>query len=258
MTTTDRATDQWVRRLTQGGVPTTRLVALPHAGGSASFFLPLAQALGPDVEVLGIQYPGRQDRHTEKMIDNVPELVEEIHPRITTWTDLPLVLFGHSMGAVLAFELARLLEQAPSSSMAGLIVSGRRAPSIRREDDNVHRLDDQGLIAEIRSLNGTDAAFLDDDELVRMILPVVRNDYKAIETYRYRPGPALRCPVHVLTGDADPRVSVNEARAWRDHTDGAFQFRIFTGGHFYLTTHAPEVAKVISGTVDEFAAGYRV
>ncbi|GAA3291309.1 hypothetical protein GCM10020295_07810 [Streptomyces cinereospinus] len=109
----------------------------------------------------------------------------------------------------------------------------------------MHLGDDEQLLAEIVKMEGTDPAMLSDPEVVRMILPAFRGDYKAAETYRYRPGPALRCPVLALTGDADPQVTVAEAEAWREHTTGPFDLRVFPGGHFYLNQHAGDVVALI-------------
>ena len=126
-----------------------------------------------------------------------------------------------------------------------LFASGRRAPSCRR-DESVHKLDDDGVIAEVRKLGGTNAAVLGDEEILRMALPAIRNDYRAAETYVQRPGPKLATPITVLTGDADPKTTLAEARAWQDHTDGGFELKVFNGGHFFLADHQPEVLRLIS------------
>lgn len=249
MAAPDGGGGSWIRRLGPESPGAPRLVAFPHAGGSANVYLPLARILSPEMDVFGVQYPGRQDRMAEKLIDNVPELAEQIFHRLVTWTQHPLVLFGHSMGAIVAFEVARRLEQFGTVPLAGLVVSGRRAPSIQRDDDDVHLRDDRGVIAEIRSLDGTDQAFLQDEELLQMILPVVRNDYKTIETYRYQPGPKLRCPLTALLGEADPKAGFEESMGWRDHASGLFHLRSFPGGHFYLNGRMNDVGKEISSMV---------
>jgi surfactin synthase thioesterase subunit len=111
----------------------------------------------------------------------------------------------------------------------------------------VHLRDDAGLIAEVRRLAGTNARVFDDEELVRMVLPAIRADYRAAETYRYRPGPALSCPLSALTGDADPKASVDEVGRWRERTTGPFSLRVFSGGHFFLSDNRNAVAAVVSG-----------
>ncbi|MFD0384904.1 thioesterase II family protein [Streptomyces stramineus] len=217
----DKAEDNalWIRRFHPRPDSDVRLVCLPHAGGSASFFFPMSQAMPASVDVLCVQYPGRQDRRLEPLIDNIPDLADQVFAALRPWADRPMVLFGHSMGATLAFEVARRFERA-GIVLAGIYASGRRAPSVPRTE-TVHRRDDDGVIAELRYLSGTDSEILGDEEILRMVLPAIRADYTAIETYAYEPGELLHCPVVALTGDEDPKVSLAEAEAWADHTEGS-------------------------------------
>ncbi|MEU9481760.1 alpha/beta fold hydrolase [Streptomyces sp. NPDC048191] len=235
----------WVRRYHPAPEARTRLVCLPHAGGGATYYFPLSAALAPAVEALAVQYPGRQDRHREPCVDSLPELARQLVPRLLPWTDRPLALFGHSMGASLAFEVARLLEHEHGITPAALFASARRAPSRHREE-SLHLRGDAELVREVQRLSGTDSQLLADPEVLSMVLPAIRNDYKAAETYRYVPGPGLSCPVTALIGDDDSRVTVEEARAWADHTTGTFALRVYDGGHFYLNHHIEAVAREIS------------
>lgn len=235
---------RWIRRFCAAPESPVQLACLPHAGGSATYFLPVAQALSPAIDVLAVQYPGRQDRRAEPGVDNLQELAAQIYEPLRAWAERPLALFGHSMGATLAFEVARLME-ADGVPPAHLFLSGRRAPTQTREE-RVHLLDDAGLIAELRRLDGTQSEVLEDEELLRMVLDAVRTDYRAVETYVYRPGPPLESPMTVLVGDADPTTTLEEAQAWRDFTRGAFDLRVFTGGHFFLTAHQTEILRLIT------------
>jgi len=204
--------------------------------------------MSPKVDVLAVQYPGRQDRRSEPCVESLHELADLLVDVVMPWADRPLTLFGHSMGASVAFELALRLE-AKGIVAHGLFVSGRRAPTAHR-DERVHEKDDDGLIAEIKKLNGTDSQLLDDDEVLRMVLPSIRSDYKAAETYRYVPGPKLNSPVLALIGDNDPKVTDAEARRWSEHTTGPFTLNTFSGGHFYLNAHVPAVIDRISAHLD--------
>jgi len=236
----------WIRRFHPAPDSRVRLVCLPHAGGSASFFFPVSQALSPSVDVLSLQYPGRQDRRLDPRIENIGEYADAIAAELKPWLDLPIAFFGHSMGAVLAFEVTRRLEAAdPEFSPVALFASGRRAPS-RYRDENVHRRDDDGIVREMKALSGTDARVLGNEEILRMVMPAIRSDYKAIETYRSEPDAAVRAPITVLTGDSDPRTSRDEAEAWRSHTTGAFDIRVFPGGHFFLANHQAEITNLVS------------
>ena len=244
MTSIDTRTATWLRRYHESPAAGT-LVCLPHAGGSASFFFPVSKALHGVYDVLAVQYPGRQDRRAEPCLPTVEELADHIAPLLRPVAERgPLALFGHSMGATLGFEVALRLE-ASGLVPSALFASGRRAPS-RHRDERVHERDDDGLLAEVRALSGTDDGLLGDDDVVAMILPALRADYRAAETYRCRPGPPLRCPITALVGADDPKVTVDEALSWRDHTTASFTHRVFPGGHFYLVSSATEVIGVLA------------
>jgi surfactin synthase thioesterase subunit len=243
----------WIRRFHAAVPDAPRLVCFPHAGGSASFYFPMSRALAPDFEVLAVQYPGRQDRRAEPLIDNIPETADHVFAELRhlagTGAGAPLTLFGHSMGATVAFEVARRMTGAGLPAPARLFASARRAPSRTRQHDQVHTRDDKGIIDRLRDLSGTDSQLLGDEAIMRMALPAIRNDYKAVETYRADPGTRVDCPVTVLVGDADPSTTLEEAEAWHDHTTRDVEIRVFPGGgHFYLADrdHLAEVVDVIS------------
>ncbi|MCX5381122.1 thioesterase II family protein [Streptomyces sp. NBC_00091] len=243
----------WIRRFHPPAHPGAApvLVVLPHAGGSASFYFPLSRDLAAHAEVLTVQYPGRQERLGEPIPDTVAGLADGVERALAPWRGRPLVLFGHSMGAVLAYELTRRLEAA-GEGPSGLIVSGRRSPLIHRDED-VHTQGDDALLARVHALSGTDAGLLADPEFRAMILPALRSDYRAIETWRHEPGPLLRTPVSVLCGESDPRASVAEAMGWRELTGAAFTFRGFPGGHFYLAGQ-PQHEAVVRAVAEDLAA----
>ncbi|MFG2353520.1 thioesterase II family protein [Streptomyces sp. NPDC048521] len=228
-----------------------RLVCFPHAGGSASFYFPYAKLLRPEIEVLAVQYPGRQDRRGEPCLDRIATLADRAAEVLRVRRpDERLAFFGHSMGAAVAFETARRLERGPGPRVLRLFASGRRAPSVFRPEF-VHRKDDDGLVAELQALSGTDPALLADPEVRALVLPTIRSDYRAIESYRCEPGASVACPVTVLIGDADPRVSVADARAWEGHTSGGFDLRVLPGGHFYLEEQRDVVVAGIRAALRE-------
>jgi surfactin synthase thioesterase subunit len=245
MTTTTTA--DWVRRFSPDPGAPVRLACLPHAGGSATFFYPLAAALTPGVEVLAVQYPGHQDRYKEPCLENMNDLVDGVLAALWPWTDRPLALLGHSMGATIGFEVTRRLEEA-GVVPAALFVSGRRGPT-PEAPGYAGPLDDGSIIAELESTDGFDARVFADDELLAMVMPAIRGDYRALGGYRYRPGPRLRCPVVVLTGDSDPKVSVDQASGWSDVAGETFALRVLPGGHFFVREQTAEVAAVVSRTL---------
>nr|AXL05451.1 thioesterase [uncultured bacterium] len=236
--------EKWVRRFHPAPDAHVRLVCLPHAGGSASFFFPVAKALAPAVEVLAVQYPGRQDRRHEPVVDNIPDLADQILDALRHLGDRPLALFGHSMGAVLGYEVALRMPGAGLPAPTRLFASGRRAPC-RDRAERVHQASDAEIVSEMRTLGGVDAAMLADPEVLEMILPTVRGDYRAVETYRHDPDRKLDCPITVLTGDSDPRVSMDEARAWAEHTTGPTDLEVLPGGHFFLVDQRDHVLELL-------------
>ncbi|MFE4451586.1 thioesterase II family protein [Streptomyces sp. NPDC056796] len=251
MTFPESAQDPWIRTFHPAPQAPHRLVCFPHAGGSASFYFPVSAGLAPEVDVLTVQYPGRQDRRSEPGIVDIGVMADRAAEALLPYAERgPLTLFGHSMGACVAFEVARRLERT-GQGPAHIFASGRRAPSSYR-DENVHRRDDDGIVAEMRAMSGTDARILGDEELLRMVLPAIRSDYRAVETYRAEPDASVNCPVTALIGDDDPWTTHDEARAWEKHTTGPFELMVFSGGHFYLSSRAAEVMAVLE---NHFATG---
>ena len=253
MTTSIDAPLQWLRRYPGPDGPDgstesrPRLLCLPHAGGSASFYFPLARALAEQADVVVVQYPGRQDRRDEPTIDQLPVLAEHVIKAIVELAgeDAPLAIFGHSMGAIVGYEVALGLADRDLPAPSRLFASGRRAPSCYR-NESIHELSDEGLLSALRGLGATDPVLLNDPELQAMILPAVRGDYTAIETYRHTPGRALTCPVTVLVGAADQMVSIDEAASWSGHTTGPTDLQVFPGGHFYLAERSEDVIAAVA------------
>ncbi|MET9853365.1 alpha/beta fold hydrolase [Streptomyces sp. NPDC006450] len=242
MTTTTAITaerDLWIRRFRPARPGAPRLLCLPHAGGSAGFYLPFAQELAPEVNVLAVQYPGRQDRRAEPASLSLTELAEALFRLLDPEDQTPLTLFGHSMGAVVSFELARLLEAA-GRPPAHLVASARRGPHLP-PGPSFHHLGDAALLAEVSRLNGTDVPPLEDEDILRMALPALRADFRAVESHVHTPGPPLTCPVTAMTGTTDPRVPLRDARTWSTTTRGPFTLSLHPGGHFYLVPRHSEV-----------------
>ncbi|MFF8867304.1 thioesterase II family protein [Streptomyces sp. NPDC015139] len=222
----------WIRTLRTAPAGAVRLVCLPHAGGTAHAYRPLAEALGPGTQVLAAQYPGRHDRLGEPPLGNLNMMAGHLAAALSTSRDAPLALFGHSFGALLAYEVAARL-QATGPAPVHLFVSAAPPPSSPR-DAGVHLRDDDGVIAELDRIAGTTVRSAGEEAVLRLLLPAIRADYRAFETYR-DPGHTLTCPVTVLLGATDPLVTPGRAGAWARHTAGPCALRTLPGGHFYLT-----------------------
>ncbi|MFF8875966.1 thioesterase II family protein [Streptomyces massasporeus] len=236
---------QWFRRFADPEPDALRLICFPHAGGAASAYQPLSRRLRPHVEVRAVQYPGRQDRRMETPVADIGELAAVVARKLQDdETAAPLAFFGHSMGALVAYETARILEERGGPSPRRLFLSARGAPGPRRSPHDVLP-DDDAILTAVRRLGGTGVTLLDDPELVAMVLPALRADYAALAAYSWTPREPLHTPVTVLCGDADPVVSVQEASGWRTFTRAETEVRVLPGGHFYVDQRLDDVAEVV-------------
>ncbi|MFE7270604.1 thioesterase II family protein [Streptomyces sp. NPDC057623] len=245
----------WIRRYAPAPDAPVRLVCLPHAGGSAAFYSGVARTLSPRVDVLAVQYPGRLERRREPPMESLTELADALVDELLPWADRDLAVFGHSLGAMVGFEVARRLEARGRAPVA-LLVSGRGAPS-RHRREFTERPADPVLIQQLRRLGGTDPRVFDNEDLVELALPVLRADYELVENYRYRPGPPLSCPVTALNGVDDPKVTTADVEAWREHTTAAFDSVTYPGGHFYLVDRPGEVTGAIADRLARRAGSRR-
>jgi 4'-phosphopantetheinyl transferase len=166
-------------------------------------------------------------------------LIEVLAEALRPYLDRPFAFFGHSLGALVAFELARRLGRDGGPQPVRLFVSGCAAPSIRREGRPIHDLPDPAFREELRRLNGTPAAILDNAELMELLLPTLRADFALCETYAFAPGPHLSFPITSCGGLGDDTTSSQELNAWREQTTGSFRLRMLPGDHFFLQTARP-------------------
>jgi surfactin synthase thioesterase subunit len=234
----------WVRRFQLEPQSKVRLICFPHAGGSASYYSPFTAHLSPQVEVLAIQYPGRQERFLETRIESIPELADAVSSALLQWRDRPFALFGHSMGAFVAFEVARRMQERGVSPLSTFL-SGAPAPS-HRPHKTLHLLDESDLAAELCRMGGTNPELLADQDMQAMILPIARGDIKALETYACAAGAKLDCPIWAFVGTADAEAPVEDAAAWREYTTSDFELKVFPGGHFYLDACRQDVLATVS------------
>jgi medium-chain acyl-[acyl-carrier-protein] hydrolase len=231
---TVRGNGAWVTRPLPRPDARLRLFCLPYAGGGASLFRAWAKQFAADVEVCPVQLPGRESRLFETRYRRIGPLVQALVFELGNEFVRPFALFGHSLGALVAYELARWSQSTGASGLAALYVSGHRAPHLPNRHPMIHTLPDDQFVRELRRLDGTPAEVLEDEELRELMLPLLRADFALAETYEHEPGELLDCPVKAFGGRGDWVVAEDEIVAWRACTRGPFSHRMLPGGHFLV------------------------
>jgi medium-chain acyl-[acyl-carrier-protein] hydrolase len=220
-----------------------RLFCFPHAGGGALLFRQWLTLVPPGLAVLPVQLPGREERYREPALTDFDALLDAAQAALDGHAQRPFGLFGHSMGAIIAFELARRM--APDH----LFVSACRAPHLHDSWPARSTLPTEDLARELTRLGGTPLAVSADDRLLRLLEPTLRADFMMCERYQPAPGRPLQCPIGAFGGADDAETPEESLRAWRVHTGGPFTLRTFPGGHFYLRDHAAELLAMIGADV---------
>lgn len=222
-----------------------RLFCFPYAGGGSSIFRTWNQDLPNWVEVCPVQFPGRENRIQEKPFEKMQELIAATAKALMPYFDLPFAFFGHSMGAWIAYDLACYLRKNNNLLSRHLFVSGRFAPHIP-DPDRLHLLPEKEFKEQLRVYNGTPLAILENDEIMQLIMPLLRADFSVCETYSYTPKEPLECSMSAFSGKDDHMVDIEGLQAWQKHTTSKFRTEIFPGDHFFLRTAQKDLLKFIS------------
>lgn len=229
-----------------------RLFCFPFAGAGAGAYAGWAAHLPAWIEPVGITYPGREARFGEPLLRSLDELVDGLLASLLGAGDRPYAFFGHSMGAYVAFEVARRLTERTAGPEA-LFLSGASAPRSSVQEP-LHTLPPQAFFREVIRLNGIPDEIKAEPALLQLLLPILRADFIACEQHRWRDGPPCSVPLHVFSGDADIRACPERVERWRDSAGGAFQHTRYPGDHFFLRPHAASLAAVIARDLQDLAA----
>lgn len=226
-----------------------RLFCFPFAGGGASIFRTWARALPTTVEVCPVQLPGRENRFRESPYTDVLPLAEILAGQIKRYSQKPYALYGHSMGALLAFELARILQRQNAPLPLTLFLAAHRAAHLSPRRAPIYALPDEELIHAIRRLGGLQEEVMEDQELLDVLLPTLRADLTLCDLYGYSSDTPLNCPFQLYAGRDDTEVPPEDMETWSEHSTQSSSLRIFPGGHFFLRSDGDALMQAIAGAL---------
>ena len=238
---------RWLYRFQPKPNPRLRLICFPWAGGGVTPYWSWPKFLPDDIEVGAVHLPGRDDRSGEAPFTAVPKLVEALAKGLAPWLDIPFACYGHSLGALVAYELLRYLRRSGGPSAKHLFVSARRAPHLQSSEAPCHNLPQEAFVAELmRRYDGIPRQILAEPELLKRFLPVLRADLKAEETYLHVPAEPLDVPITAFGGSEDHCINRENLDAWKCMTGGSFQVHVLAGGHFFLDKAQPQMLRIIA------------
>ncbi len=228
------ADSPWIVDFTPDRRPRVRLLCFPYAGGGANVYRSWVRELPPEVGVSAVQLPGREGRFSEPPLDRVGAVVAKVSEALARLgSPSPLALFGHSMGSVLAFEVARALQLRGDEEPIHLMIAGRTPPSNPTPPRPISGLPDGDFLDELGRLGGTPPQILEEGELMDLMLPMLRADFRMNEGWIPSPGPLLSCPITTFAGRDDPEAPPDSMEGWRRETRGPLTHHVFPGGHFF-------------------------
>ncbi len=225
-----------------------RLFCFPYGGSSPSVFRSWPGYFANKIELTGVLYPGRESRMLEPLVPDIRLIAESLLPDILPRLNKPFAFFGHSMGALIGYELARLLIEKHNCIPQHLFVSGCGAPHIP-DRDPIHNLPEDEFLDELIRLNGMPKEVLENEELLEYALPIIRADFTACADYRSTSNTVISCPITAYGGDEDSRVTVEDLAQWGRYTRTGFEYEILAGDHFFLHDHEEQISSAIEKTL---------
>ncbi len=249
--TENSAQTSWLAYYKPNSKATVRLFCFPYLGGGIHVFRPWTMKLPHFIEVCAIQMPGRGNRVKEPALNRMSSLVDTLSVTISNYLDKPFAFFGHSMGALVGFELARKLRAAYQVEPMHLFVSSSCPPDKIKKEKPIYNLRDAAFLREVRELNEIPDEIFEQPELAQLVLPALRADFAIYQTYSYKPQAPLSCPVTAFGGREDPSVSKSCLNGWRKHTRADFSTRVFSGDHFFLTSSQTALLRSIARSLEK-------
>lgn len=237
---------KWIIRSKPNAQAQARLFCFPYAGGGASLYRMWSSCLPADIEICAVQLPGREQRFTDPPYTQMAPLVHAVADALMPWLDRPYAIFGHSMGALIGFELAHICHQRHLRMPEILFASGCRAPQLPARRPEIHSLPDARFIEEVSAMNGVPQAILAQTELLQLILPWLRADFTLVETYHPVAREPLPCAITAFGGLQDAIVNQDEIAAWSHCTRGNFTRRMVPGDHFFLTSSQDMLTRALA------------
>jgi surfactin synthase thioesterase subunit len=251
-------TGPWILRPRPVENARVRMFGFPYAGVGPSVFRPWTTELPSGLELLIVQLPGREGRWREPALKSISEIVPAVADALMPQLVEPFVFYGHSLGGLIAFEVTRLLRRRGAPLPLRLFLGAHRAPHLPNPHPPIRHLPDLEFIDQIRQrYDGIPQAVLDNPELLELMLPCLRADFHAYETYEYAEEAPLPCPVSAFGGEKDTYVTASEVAGWREQTAGPFRLRMTSGNHFFLQTHRPAIISGIREDLDGVLADAR-
>ena len=236
----------WLSQFKANPAARIRLFCFPYAGGGALTYRNWAENLPPTVEVCPVDLPGRGRRLREAAFTSLRDLVRAAAEALEPHLYEPFAFFGHSMGAIISFELARMIKKERDLKPLHVFVSSRRAPICPSDEPPTYNLPQQEFLEDLRRLNGTPKEVLEHPELLQLLLPILRSDFEVCQTYEYLPGPPLDCPITALGGALDTDVTRAHLECWREMTSSTFRLFMSPGDHFHINSFQPVLLRTLN------------
>ena len=244
--------NDWIIKPIRRINPKLRLFCFPFAGSSALVtYKFLADNLNAEIEVCYVEFPGRGSRIAEQLISDLNSAVTQIAESITEHLDIPFIFLGHSMGALVSYELTHYLRTHLSFQPEKLYLSAHRAPSTIREGKLMHKLGKEEFLTEIINIKGVSKDILEHEELLELVLPIIKNDYELCETYGFSDKGKLDIPISVFGGEQDSEVTSDHLNDWKNFTNSDFNIEMFEGDHFFITKNKEKFIERFSIYINE-------